>query len=205
MMNLSDRDFNDSNEAAMSEADLAAEEANAVTLDAEDAVDPAILETVQVTSEKVQGRQRRIAATIGIPQPIERVWQVLTDYEHLADFIPNLTKSRRLPTDDGILIEQMGAQCFLNIKFCARVVLQMKEQFPGAIHFEMVEGDFKGFEGAWRLEPIEASSNQPAGTKLSYELLVLPRRTMPISLIERRLCHDMAVNLAAIYQRVATV
>ncbi len=97
-------------------------------------LDPGILETVTVTSEKLQGRQRRITAQIAIPQTIENVWHVLTDYEHLADFIPNLAKSRRLPDEDGkIRIEQIGSQCLFNLKFCARVVLQMQEQFPQRI------------------------------------------------------------------------
>ena len=167
-------------------------------------IDPNILETVTVTSEKLQGRQRRITAEIAIPQTIENVWRVLTDYEHLADFIPNLAKSRRLPDEDGkIRIEQIGSQCLFNLKFCARVVLQMQEQFPQCIGFEMVEGDFKGFNGAWKL--AETSVEGEAGTVLTYELLVLPRLTMPIGLIEKRLRHDMAVNLSAIYQRTLAV
>lgn len=167
-------------------------------------IDPQILETVTVTAEKLQGRQRRITAQISIPQAIETVWQVLTDYEHLADFIPNLAKSRRLPDEDGqIRIEQIGAQCLFNLKFCARVVLQMQEQFPQQIGFEMVEGDFKGFNGAWKL--AETSVDGQSGTLLTYELMVLPRLTMPIGLIEKRLCHDMAVNLSAIYQRTLAI
>lgn len=167
-------------------------------------IDPDILETVTVTSEKLQGRQRRITAQISIPQTIENVWRVLTDYEHLADFIPNLAKSRRLPDEEGqIRIEQIGSQCLFNLKFCARVVLQMQEQFPQRIGFEMLEGDFKGFNGAWKL--AETLVDGKASTVLTYELMVLPRLTMPIGLIEKRLRHDMAVNLSAIYQRTLAV
>jgi ribosome-associated toxin RatA of RatAB toxin-antitoxin module len=163
-------------------------------------IDPKLLDQVQVSSERVQGRQRRICASIQVPRSVDQVWQVLTDYNGLSDFIPNLSKSRRLDTTDGsIRIEQVGAQCWLNLKFCARVVLEMQEQFPQEICFRMVEGDFKDFSGAWRLAPQEI--NGQAGTVLEYDLVVLPRLTMPIALIERHLRHNLAVNLVAIQQR----
>ncbi|XP_072089462.1 uncharacterized protein [Arachis hypogaea] len=38
----------------------------------------------------VSWRERRVKASISIDADIESVWKSLTDYEHLADFIPNL-------------------------------------------------------------------------------------------------------------------
>ena len=52
---------------------------------------------VRVSTERLQGRQRRILAQVDIACSLDQVWQVLTDYENLADFIPNLSKSKRLP------------------------------------------------------------------------------------------------------------
>lgn len=164
------------------------------------ALDPKLLEQVEVSSQKLQGRQRQVSARIQIPQPIEQVWQILTAYDQLSEFIPNLAKSRRLPnTGEQTLIEQVGAQCWLNLKFCARVVLRMEEQFPQEIRFEMVEGDFKGFDGAWRLIPTTV--NGQAGTTLDYTVNILPKLTMPVTLIERHLRHNLAVNLVAVQQR----
>lgn len=131
---------------------------------------------VAISTQKLAGRQRRIRASIQIPFELKQVWQVITDYDRLADFIPNLTQSQRLPHPaGGIRLEQVGSQCFLNIKFCARVVLDMVERFPQELGFSMVEGDFRQFEGVWRLEPIANGS----GTQLIYDLLVLPPRVMP--------------------------
>lgn len=159
-----------------------------------------LLPDVNVTTERLEGRQRQISATIQIPYSVEHVWQILTDYESLADFIPNLTASRQVEhPQGGIRIEQIGAQCWLNLKFCARVVLDMVEQFPGRIDFQMVEGDFNAFSGSWQLQPITISG-QPS-TNLSYTLVVLPKRTMPIGIIERHLRHNLVNNLAAIRQR----
>jgi len=154
--------------------------------------------TVNIFTEKRSARERRISASIVIPQPVEQVWQVITDYERLADFIPSLTSSKLINNTEGhVRIEQIGAQCFLKMKFCARVVLDMTENFPHKLSFCMKEGDFKQFEGAWYLQPSE----NPESTLLSYDLLVKPPLAMPLAIIERHLCHNLTHNLLAVRQR----
>jgi ribosome-associated toxin RatA of RatAB toxin-antitoxin module len=153
---------------------------------------------VEISTEKCLTKERRILATVNIPQPIEQVWQVITDYEHLADFVPNLTSSKRLPDSAGrIRLEQIGSQCFLKFKFCARVVLQMRESFPHELGFTMEEGDFRKFEGVWKLQ----SADDDQSTQLSYDLSVKPPRAMPAALIEHHICHNLTLNLLAIRQR----
>lgn len=155
---------------------------------------------ITIRTEKLADRQRRIVAHTDIPFDAEQLWQVLTDYDHLADFIPNLTRSQRLShPDGGIRLEQVGAQCFLNVKFCARVVLDMVETFPRELSFSMVEGDFRQFEGKWTLEPV---AQQPHSiTRLGYDLVIRPPRAMPARLIERHIRHDLSRNLHAISDR----
>lgn len=158
---------------------------------------------LQISAEKLPGRQRRIMASISIPCPVEQVWQVLTDYNNLSNFIPNLTVSRTLENSESrTLLEQVGSQCFLNIQFCARVVLDMVEQFPNRIGFSMIEGDFKSFEGAWQLEQASSSGSI---TRLTYEVIVCPPRAIPALLIERHLCHDLNHNLQAIRKQAIAV
>ncbi|MFN6468157.1 MAG: SRPBCC family protein [Nostoc sp. SerVER01] len=164
----------------------------------------ALLAKVEVQIEKLAQRQRQISAKVQIPQPVEQIWKVLTDYEALADFIPNLAKSRLIEhPDGGIRLEQVGSQRFLNFNFCARVVLDLEEYFPKEINFRMVEGDFKGFSGSWCLEPY--SLGEHIGTNLCYTIQVWPKLTMPVSIIENRLSKDLRLNLMAIYQRVEEI
>jgi ribosome-associated toxin RatA of RatAB toxin-antitoxin module len=154
---------------------------------------------VEISTEKHPAKERRILATVTIPQPVEQVWQVITDYEHLADFVPNLTSSKLLSNPEGrIWLEQIGSQCFLKFKFCARVVLDMSENFPNELRFAMKEGDFKQFEGAWTLQRADDAQS----TKLSYNLAIKPPRAMPAALIEHHICHNLTLNLLAIRQRV---
>jgi ribosome-associated toxin RatA of RatAB toxin-antitoxin module len=164
-------------------------------------IDAAGLPDVVVKVEKIAERQRKISAKIQIPQPVERIWKVLTDYEALSEFIPNLAKSCLLEhPQGGIRLEQIGSQRLLKFNFSARVVLDLEECFPQEINFSMVEGDFKGFSGSWCLEPYSQGEDQ--GTTVCYTIQVWPKLTMPITIIERRLSNDLRVNLLAIHQRV---
>jgi len=153
---------------------------------------------VEVCTDKSEGRQRQISARVQIPHPVEKVWQVLTDYDHLADFIPSLAKSQKIEhPQGGIRLEQVGTQSLLKFKFCAKVVLDMVEQFPHQLDFQMVEGDFKKFFGSWTLQPTADGSS----TELCYTVWVLPPLSMPISIIEGRLKSSLVLNLSAIRQR----
>jgi ribosome-associated toxin RatA of RatAB toxin-antitoxin module len=156
------------------------------------------LPPVSLQIEVLEKRQRQIEACIDIPCTLERLWQVLTDYEGLADFIPNLMVSRLVEhPEGGIRLEQVGAQRILKINFSARVVLDMTEDFPNAIHFQMVEGDFKDFSGAWLLDPWNLE--EQAGVKLTYRIKIWPKRLTPVQLVEYSIGTDMPINLRAIY------
>ncbi len=167
-----------------------------------DQIDTSSLDqSVEVQTEEVAQRQRQITAKIQIPHSVEQVWQVLTDYEALADFIPNLAKSCRLKhPNGGIRLEQVGTQRLLRFNFSARVVLDLEERFPHEILFDMVEGDLNAYFGKWLLEPYTLCDQR--GTNLCYTVRVWPKRTMPVALIERRLSSDLRLNLLAIRQRV---
>ena len=158
---------------------------------------------IAVTMENIGDRHRLLTAQILIPTAVERVWQTLTDYEQLADFIPNLSESRRISHPaGGIRLEQIGSQSLLKFRFCARVVLDMVEHFPHQLQFEMVEGDFKTFKGTWDLQPAPEHQNT---TQLTYQLTVCPSRIIPVRAIEQRLGNNLCENLSAIRQRSLAV
>jgi len=153
---------------------------------------------VAIHTEQLEGRQRRISAQIPIPCSCEQLWQILTDYDHLAEFIPSLAKSQQLPhPDGGIRVEQVGAESLLRLKVCLRVVMDMVEDFPNEIRFNLVEGDLRQFFGAWQLMAQPGT----AETLLRYEVTVQPGRAIPIGLIERNLRRNLVRNLLAIRQR----
>jgi ribosome-associated toxin RatA of RatAB toxin-antitoxin module len=161
------------------------------------------LHPVDVAIEKIAERRRQITAKIQIERPPETVWQVLTNYEALPDFIPNLAKSQLLEhPQGGIRLEQVGQERLLKLNFNARVVLDLSESFPKEINFQMVEGDFNEYSGSWQLLPCLDS---PTGTNLCYTLIVHPKRMMPVGIIEKRLSSGLKVNLLAIKKQVESI
>lgn len=162
------------------------------------------LKNVEVWTEKLDRDRHQISAKITIPHSPQQVWQVLTDYEALPNFIPHLVKSQRLPHSEAeIRVEQVGSKCPLHFCFSARVVLDLSEHFPHKIQFEMVEGDFKTFSGEWNL--FDRGDREQNLSDLHYSLQVVPKIPMPIALLKKQLYEDMPVNLLAISQRVDRV
>ncbi|MBA0683234.1 hypothetical protein Goari_024906 [Gossypium aridum] len=150
--------------------------------------------------EVISWRERRIKAEILVSADIDSVWNALTDYERLADFIPNLICSGRIPCPHPgrIWLEQRGLQRALYWHIEARVVLDLQE-IPNSSNgrellFSMVDGDFKKFEGKWSVK----SGTRSGTTILSYEVNVIPRFNFPAIFLERIIRSDLPVNLRAL-------
>lgn len=156
-----------------------------------------IPEDIQIQVVDLGERRRQLQGSVHIPVERERIWQVLTDYNRLAEFIPNLVESRVIGDDNGRkLVRQVGSQKVLFAQFSAAVVLAIEEVFPHQVRFQKTQGDFLIFEGFWDLADLATQQ-----TLLTYHLQVKPPRRMPIGLVERRIRQDLAVNLQAIRER----
>ena len=149
---------------------------------------------IEQTVERMPDGVRRLAAQLLTPVSVEQIWNVLTDYDQLNSFIPNLASSRLLLREgDKVHLQQEGCQQFLGMKFSASVELELEEFCSeGTLKFKMKKGDFRRFEGTWRLR------STPEATALFYELTVQGCLGMPIGLIEQRLRDDLTTNLKAV-------
>jgi len=72
---------------------------------------------LKVDIQRPAANKRKISSSIVIQEATPVVWKVLTDYNRLAEFIPNLAISRRrFHPNGGIRIEQCGVQSILGRK-----------------------------------------------------------------------------------------
>ena len=170
----------------------------------------ALRETDQVLIEAPARNCRHIYYGITVRASLPLVWQVLTDYEHLSEFIPNLALSRRCyHPQGGTRLEQEGFQSVLGFRFRASVTLDMTELVDDAQHprrrsvlFDMVKSsDFTRFQGEWYLEAMQEEA-EVARTYLGYCVEVVPRGLIPVQLVEWRIREDLPSNLAAIKRYV---
>ncbi len=154
------------------------------------------LDTIQQEMERLPQGARRLAVQLRLALQPDWLWLVLTDYENLHRFIPNLAASRQLWRRQNLVgVEQVGTQQFCGLRFSARVRLELREEpEQGRLAFRMLEGDFRCFEGAWSVGADEG------GTWLLYDLTVQGKPGMPIGLIEQRLKDDLANNLRGVQQ-----
>lgn len=157
------------------------------------------LDTIHQVMERLPQGARRLAVQLRLDLHPDWLWSVLTDYENLHRFIPNLAVSRQLwRRQNRVCLEQVGTQQFCGLRFSARVQLELAEERDhGRLTFRMLEGDFRCFQGCWSVGADATSS------WLLYDLTVQGKPGMPIGLIEQRLKDDLASNLRGVQQEAS--
>jgi ribosome-associated toxin RatA of RatAB toxin-antitoxin module len=84
----------------------------------------------------------------------ELAWQTLTDYDHLAEFVPGMQRSRVISRNGPLsVVEQVGMARFLFVSIPIEVTLATTEHPPGMIEARMTKGNLKRLEGVYRIEP----------------------------------------------------
>ena len=158
--------------------------------------------TIEQTMEKLSDGARRLAAQLTTPASFDSLWSVLTDYDRLNLFIPNLLSSNILyENNNNVHLKQIGSQDFLGLKFSAEVILDLYEEKDiGQINFKLIKGDFRRFEGSWKIKGITNSDKN----SLIYDLTVKGCQWMPIGMIEKRLKRDLSENLIAVDKQART-
>ena len=152
--------------------------------------------TIEQTMENLSGGTRRLAAQLTTSASLDSLWSVLTDYDRLNLYIPNLLSSKKIfQKGNNVHLKQVGAQDFLGMKFSAEVTIDLFEDKElGLLKFNLIKGDFRKFEGSWKIQSINNSSNN----SLVYDLTVQGCQWMPIGMIEKRLKKDLCENLIAV-------
>ena len=106
--------------------------------------------------------------------PLELIWQTLTDYAHLAEFIPGMSLSRVVSKSGPVsIVEQVGAARFLFVSIPIEVTLSSTERPPYAIDASLLKGNLKRLEGAYRISP------QPGGRMLLSWSGMIEAESMP--------------------------
>jgi len=152
--------------------------------------------TIEQTMEKLAGGTRRLAAQLTTSASLDSLWNVLTDYDRLNLYIPNLLSSKKIyQNKNNVHLKQVGAQDFLGMKFSAEVTIDLYEDKKlGLLKFKLIKGDFRKFEGSWKIKQIKNTSKN----SLIYDLTVQGCQWMPIGMIEKRLKNDLSENLKAV-------
>lgn len=88
-----------------------------------------------------------------IKAPITIIWNTLTDYDHMADFIPGMEESRLLERKGNrAIVEQSGYAHLWLFRFPIHATVEVNEQMSSAIHTRLLRGNLKRLEGSYEIE-----------------------------------------------------
>jgi ribosome-associated toxin RatA of RatAB toxin-antitoxin module len=144
------------------------------------------------------GKAYRIAANGTVAAAPALAWHVLTDYDHLAEFVPDLKSARVLGRDgDKVIVEQVGAARFLVFSRDIRLVVLVHEQAPNKIDISLVEGDMKVYRCSWELVPLDSG-----GTRVLYRAAIEPAFYVPEMIGTNLVRKDIARMMTAVLLRM---
>ena len=125
-------------------------------------------------STRHQGGAIIVEASAEVPGRTGQAWTVLTDYERLSSFIPNMASSRVVARSKaGPVIEQKGVARFLVFSYPIEVRLVVAEFPPNRIEARGVSGSFKKFRGVYSLNVARGR------TQLHYVCEMVPDFFVP--------------------------
>jgi hypothetical protein len=145
---------------------------------------PATPPPIAVDIEAAPSNGRRLYASTDIAAPAFVVWNALTSYEKLGEFVPGLAENRCLArTAGGCTLLQVGQQSLaLGLSFRARVVLDIQEHpngLPAAL-WTGGGGGGNGSGGAPLGEVASAAAAAAASPSSAWEdLYPQPRSRLP--------------------------
>lgn len=131
---------------------------------------------VTVTTVK-RGGAVDVTARATLQAPLEIIWQTLTDYNHLPDFIPGISSSHLIEyRGTAAIVEQTGEAGFLFFKFPIDVVVESLELAPYLIEIRVLKGNLKQLSGRYL---IEMGARPQDGASLSWIGTIEPEVPLP--------------------------
>jgi carbon monoxide dehydrogenase subunit G len=139
-----------------------------------------------------------VAATFSTAQPVAVAHAVLTDYERIPRYMPDVQRSRVLERGlDRAVIEQEAVARVLFFSKRVRLVLEVQEA-PATIRFRDRSGaSFVRYEGTWTLR------EQDGRAVIGYELLAEPGFDVPAFVLIRLLKRDAARMIERLQAEIA--
>lgn len=121
-----------------------------------------------------------------------QAWAVLTDFEHMASFVPNLKISRVLERSDSVLkVQQQGVARYGLFSASFESLREIRLTPSSEIRAHGLGGNIQRMESLMRLEP------EGNGTRLSYHAEALPGFWFPPMIGPALVRHETAEQFSA--------
>ena len=145
-----------------------------------------------------RGGVYRVNASFTVAAPRASVAAVLTDYERIPDFMPDVTSSQILSrTEGGLVVEQEAIAKFMMFSKRVHLVLEVDEDGHTIRFRDRCGKSFKTYEGAWIL------SETNGVTRVTYQLAAHPSFEVPGFVLKRLLKRDAAAMIDRLRAEIA--
>ena len=102
------------------------------------------------TTVQKEGRLLEVRSTFGTDAPAATCYEVLADFEHLAEFVPGLRTSRIVsPTGAPLRLHQVGVARAGFFSVTLDVTLDVRVEPPQRVLFDRVAGNLRQMRGSW--------------------------------------------------------
>lgn len=126
-----------------------------------------------------------VAARFEIPQSVAEALAVLSDYERIPRFMPEITSSVVLARTPGrILVEQGAISRFMMFSKNVHLLLEVTQDDSSLRFVDRCGKSFTTYHGAWR------ATTSGARTTVAYELTAKPAFDVPQFILKRLLKRD---------------
>lgn len=120
-------------------------------------------------------------------------WEVLTDFDHMAGWVPNVTESKVLKRDDAsITVEQRGVAKYGALSFPYDTERKLDLKPKATIDSTQIKGSLRRVVSTMMLEP------DGKGTRLTYHLEIVPSLLAGALLSKEFVQHEISEQFTAI-------
>jgi ribosome-associated toxin RatA of RatAB toxin-antitoxin module len=140
----------------------------------------------------------QIAARFVVPQSRATVRAVLTDYDNIPRFMPDVRTSRVVERQEGsVRVEQEAVSRLLMFSKRIHLVLDIEEGADVIRFRDRCNESFESYEGAWTLKDLAG------GTEVTYELSARPAFSVPGMVIRKLLNRDATVMIDRLRKEIS--
>jgi ribosome-associated toxin RatA of RatAB toxin-antitoxin module len=140
-----------------------------------------------------------VDATATVAAPLPKVWRILTGYERMSEFVPDLESCKVLSRNGNeVIIEQFGVARFLFMAKAIHLIVRATEQPMSSIDISLISGDMKHYESKWELIPVP----ETGGTKIVYSGRLVPNFYVPGILGAKMIRNDIEHMMSAVVARI---
>lgn len=117
-------------------------------------------EPVSVQAQR-EGSAVRVTTEAVVRAPLKVIWGALTDYNHLAEFIPGMLSSRVLERrGKTVVVAQSGKAHLWFFTYAIDVIVEVTEDPPDALSIRAIRGNLKELVGGYQLKKIDGKEGQ---------------------------------------------